>query len=315
MKSKYFWPLILLFLPLMLPAQSKFNKFKAQKLVLEGAKKLYNKMYNASLNDFQVAANLDPNNNDVYQFRAEAYYYLKNYDQSLRDFDVAISQHPNDSELYFKRGLTNEKLNLLTEAMYDFQDALTLKPGYSDAARALTQLRRRLGIRDGAPFIDNNGDEYDQIGNQDRYPDNSSWNTTPDRGSASQIIYEGDRLEVNGTPNDYVRIKSVELTKKSTIVRLEITNNKRSTLEFVLPKPFSAEAYYLTDRLFKDNFRLIDILDAEPGRVKINAGSKKIFSLEFDRIPDNMRHLHFRSGKNPSEGALNFYDVVLRGDY
>lgn len=309
-------------------AQSSFNKFKAQKFVLEGARKLYQNQYQASLSDFMAAAQLDPYNPDVYQFRAEAQYRLGNYQASLEDFDRAIIQHSNSPELYYRRGVVHEQLRNYREALYNYQDALARNSQYNDAWVALRRVRGKLGMADlppnqtQIPSRDEGNRPYNPRDREDVIPApdapdnydpyaNDPWSDFESR-AMNWYTYTGNRLDVGGVPNDYVLLDGIYITPSSTYVKFTVRNSNRSPLYFYLERPRSTKAFYLTDRLFQENYRLTGIFNGSFGRVRVAPGASVSFALEFERIPDDIRHLHLRAGQTPGKDAWNFYNIFLK---
>lgn len=61
-----------------------------------------------------------------YESRAYANYILKNYGASLKDYNMSLEIQPNDNfDTYFRRGLVKEKLQQFKEAIADFDVCIT----------------------------------------------------------------------------------------------------------------------------------------------------------------------------------------------
>ncbi len=313
--TKTIW-MVLVLLPALLAGQSKFNQFKAQKYVIEGAKKLYKKQYDAALEDFEIAIKLDPYNRDVYQFRGEAHYQLDQFEASLDDFDQAIRIHDDVPELYYKRGLVYENMGYYNQASRDYRYSLTLNPQYSLAQRRIRRLDRKYD-----EDLDDN--YYSDSG----YPDRGEGTNDPDRkneevddrywwqrdrdSKSMNVVYEGDNIYVQDAPEN-MSIRKIELTPYVTRVELQVVNRDRTTLRFYLDPPLSRSSLFITDREMNEVYHITNIIRGKWGDTEIRPGGKTTFVLEFERIPDDLRFLHMRSGDATTDHAINFYGIILK---
>ena len=313
-----------LILPLSLMGQSKFNQFKAQKYVLDGARKLYRSQYEASIQDFQFASQLDPYNADVYQFRAEAYYRLGDYQLALDDFDRAINQQNGSAELFYRRGLTNEQLQNYRYAMFDYEDALDRDPNHGEALTAYRRIRQKMGRDPDFPPTTNPGPYPDPYPGPNPRP---TTGTGPDpvnpgepadpwvlfeEKARSWERYEPSDIFIGGSPNDDVSIDGVYLTPSSTFIKMTVRNTNRfSNKSFKLEWPRTNESFYLTDKFFKKSFSLIDVYNGKFGKITIPPSGSITFALEFERLEGSLLEFHLRQGKNPPKDAWNFYNIVL----
>jgi len=90
------------------------------------------KQYNAAINDFTKAINLNNNNEDFYISRANTYMIIKNYVAAIKDFDKAIEINKDNDHSFYRRGLANFELDDYDKAIKDFSKAIELNPCYSD---------------------------------------------------------------------------------------------------------------------------------------------------------------------------------------
>ena len=67
------------------------------------------------------------------------------YQGSLQDYNIAIQIEPNSPDPYYNRGLTRQALNDLTGAMADFSQAIALDPNYVFAMYDRGLLQAELG--------------------------------------------------------------------------------------------------------------------------------------------------------------------------
>jgi Flp pilus assembly protein TadD len=58
-----------------------------------------NKDYNTALQDYQAAANADPNNAGAYQGEGTCYYYLGQKAEALTAFNKALQLNPGNTQL------------------------------------------------------------------------------------------------------------------------------------------------------------------------------------------------------------------------
>jgi len=107
-------------------------------------------------------------------------------------------------------------------------------------------------------------------------------------------------------------IRKVELTPYVTRVELQIVNRDRTTLRFYLDPPLSRNSLFLTDREMNEVYHITNIIRGKWGDTEIRPGGKTTFVLEFERIPDDLRFLHMRSGDATSDRAINFYGIILK---
>ncbi len=303
----------LVILPALLMGQSKFNQFKAQKYVIEGAKKLYKKQYDRALNDFETAVRLDPYNKDVYQFRGEAYYQMNDFDAALSDFDKAIRVHDDVPELYFKRGMIYENLGYYNQAYRDYKYSLTLNPQYSQAERRIRSLDRRYNDYDEDGEYYSGGSAYPDRGESENTSGSNSgyWWERREQAEGKTTIYNENDIFVQDAADD-MYIKKVELTRYVTRIELQVVNRDRTTRRFYLDPPLSRSSLILTDREMQQVFHITNIIKGKWGDTEIPTGGRATFVLEFERIPDDLRFFHMRSGGTSSKNPLNFYGIILK---
>ena len=69
-----------------------------------------------------------------YESRAYAKYILKNYEASLEDYNIALDLNQNNNDdTYYRRGIVKEKLKLFKEAIDDFDICIKQNNKYVDA--------------------------------------------------------------------------------------------------------------------------------------------------------------------------------------
>jgi tetratricopeptide (TPR) repeat protein len=75
-----------------------------------------------------MALKLNPNNPEVYNNRANAYYVLRKYDMALADYDAALKLDPKNARIYANRGLANLGAGKNDDAEKDFAKSFELDP-------------------------------------------------------------------------------------------------------------------------------------------------------------------------------------------
>ncbi len=92
--------------------------------ITEGFNSKSNQKYEDGVRYFTKALELDPNNTQVWFYRADCYFYLKNYDAALKDLDMVLSLNPKHyGALYDKACIyslsndRNEAINILQKVL------------------------------------------------------------------------------------------------------------------------------------------------------------------------------------------------------
>ena len=108
-------------------AQGNNNKlFENKVYVNRGA--AYQKLFefDAALNDYSKAIQLNDNNPNVFLYRGYLYYQTNEYEQAIRDFNIVIEIDPENPFAYYNRGMTFLKQVKSDEACDDFHTACEL---------------------------------------------------------------------------------------------------------------------------------------------------------------------------------------------
>lgn len=105
---------------------AKDTFFKSKIYVNRGAayQKLFN--YDAALNDYSQAIQLNENNPNVYMYRGFLYYQSNEYDQALSDFNTVIEIDPENPFAYYNRGMVHLKQAEDAKACEDFHKSCEL---------------------------------------------------------------------------------------------------------------------------------------------------------------------------------------------
>ncbi len=103
-------------------------------------------IYNQSLQAFQRAMDLDPDDAEAWRGRALAYSGLKDHDEALKASDKAVEIDPGSGQAWLDRGILLLEMGRAEEAIGALNRALAIQPDNLDAlsikAEALTVLGR-----------------------------------------------------------------------------------------------------------------------------------------------------------------------------
>jgi len=97
------------------------------------ARKKLEVLLDKAIADYTMAIRINPNDNEAYKLRGEAYTVNNNYDKVIADYTEAIRIDPNDSETYKKRGKAYTANHDYDKAVADYTEAIRINPNDSDA--------------------------------------------------------------------------------------------------------------------------------------------------------------------------------------
>ncbi len=163
--------------PVPTPANTARSKEIAEQYRQHGLLKFNNKIYEPAIDDFNRAAEIDPNNQHIYANRGQAYLEIGEVDKAIADFtkaitingitaddhyyfndrarayfrkgtldlalaDVnqAISLNAKNAYSYYLRGFIYKSRGNTAQARADFQAALKVNPNFKEAKEELTKL-------------------------------------------------------------------------------------------------------------------------------------------------------------------------------
>ena len=85
-----------------------------------------------AIKDFDYALHLfDGDNNigsSIYYCLGKNYWHLGKYEESIENLDIAIDLNPNDDNYFFYRGLSYQELNKYEDSIENFDNAIDLNP-------------------------------------------------------------------------------------------------------------------------------------------------------------------------------------------
>lgn len=89
--------------------------------------------YQAAVNDYTTAIQLDPKNPEAYSKRGNCYKLLEQYPQALDDYNAAIRLRPDNPDYYNDRGIVYWKAKQYDNAIADYNQTLQLNGNTSRA--------------------------------------------------------------------------------------------------------------------------------------------------------------------------------------
>jgi tetratricopeptide (TPR) repeat protein len=154
------------------------KRYRVASLIRQGYNLVIQKNYEASIQAFTQAINLDPHYAFAYANRGNTYHEWKQLDLALADYDKAIALDPTDDAAYYNRGLLYSKLNRYDLERADYDKAITINPNniyalnnrgiaYAKAAQynlALADYNKVITIDpNNAYAYDNRGNAYFEL--------------------------------------------------------------------------------------------------------------------------------------------------------
>ena len=338
---------ILAILPFYLLAQpTKIKEFKAEQLFLDGLEQYEGGNYRTAISIFDRVIQLNPNHQRVYEIRGESYFKLGQYDYALSDYEKAGEQHPRNAELRNSMGVSAAYLKQYRAAAAYFYEALQIDQDHKGARTNLQIANRRLEemgemayqesdyLNDSDPWNNNNqndndpwylSDENDNYDSGDPLFEDGvntqtldTWpgdNDDNNEGKPVERNYNKGRILVGNQTDPYISIERVRITENSTRVTFSVQNITGKTFPIDLDKRNGSNAFYITDRNFQKKYRMKSVsgLKGWPSRpFSLPARQSKIFTVEFERLGDEVEFFHILEGKSDRSFSWDFWDVELK---
>jgi tetratricopeptide (TPR) repeat protein len=136
MKRMAYLPLTLLFL-LLLPGLSAAQD--VQSYIDQGIQHSQAGRYDQSLQAFDQALKLKPNDPALITFKGIVYYAKGQNDKAMKEFEAAIKLNPNFGRAYYQRGMVYEKQEKYEQALADLKKAKSLGYGIDSDFIALME--------------------------------------------------------------------------------------------------------------------------------------------------------------------------------
>ncbi|MEO0581218.1 MAG: hypothetical protein AAF135_03250 [Bacteroidota bacterium] len=244
--------------------------------------------------------------------------------------------------MYYQRANARHHLNQRQPALTDLQMSLKLNPSFDPAARYQVLIAQNkppekiesllpsvqssassnqvFGLRpEGLPTADNPDPQDWQnaraLYTEVRSPRNRRERKLLEAYEAERNFKEGLKYEnctVGYATQDYIKVKSVQLSSRATFVTFEVRNTSEETFRLRLIKKM-----YLTDRSGQIS-RQLDMTSARnistrgDAGTELRPGKNLQFVVVFQPIPDDMKYINIIEGDRRDGQEWNFYDVKLK---
>ena len=106
--------------------------------------------YQAAIEDFSQATELNPNDPDGWYGRGNAKRGLRQYEEAIKDYNKAIELNPNDPDAWINRGIAKDNLGQHKEAIKDYNKAIELNSNDPDTWNNLGIAKNNLGQHEEA---------------------------------------------------------------------------------------------------------------------------------------------------------------------
>lgn len=239
----------------------------------------------------------------LYHNRGVAQYYLGRYSDAVEDFELALSVSPDlhqaQDNLGNARLATGRNLYYEPEARRDTPDNNVEKVREKEKEGLLAFLRKNKNASsDNEPVISN---------------DRGGGRTTSNARDSRNARKYYPAPKVTGQSYDYITIESIEVTDRSTLINLRVSNYTKEAFPVRLHNPGHQSAFFITDRTRSRTYRLKSILGLppHPQSKQLRAGTEISFTLEFERLLDGVDYIHLIEGNTQTGKEWNFYDVRL----
>ncbi|MBA3631256.1 MAG: tetratricopeptide repeat protein [Acidobacteria bacterium] len=129
-------------------AVSSYKNYQSNKFtehLLQGANFLDKKQYDATLNEFDQAVNINSDSAEAFKGRADAYHFKGESEKAVADYTEAINLGLKDAEIYRRRGYNQKAVLNFDKAIADYSEAIEINPNDSASysGRCQTYLENR----------------------------------------------------------------------------------------------------------------------------------------------------------------------------
>ncbi|WNJ19825.1 tetratricopeptide repeat protein [Pontibacter sp. G13] len=358
----------------------------SQDWVNKGQEAVNEQRYQAALQLFDQAIQLDAKNASAHDYQGYAYLMLKQYAQAEMAFSTAIELHLYDNRarqrnpqgrignmavalpggtqsgsgklarLYNNRGVARYNQRKTTAAIQDFNRALELDEHLQQAS---LNLKEANGTQAGRPSFTrptttNSGSTLTpnrrMTNAMYQRPPNAMEPVDPKQAKKSTVKLRDNRLEFIDMASqtrggdrfaapevknrkvplrgkaykhpdyafataNYVTVEQVKILPKITVITFKVVNPTAKDYDVCVYPPRNPKAYYLTDGgesvKRRINLRKVSNIATYPGKTTLKPDEPLYFTLEFDKIPDNIHTIHIVEGGRDDGQAWNFYQVDL----
>lgn len=278
--------------------------------------------YEAAIDDYSRAAKQHPDNAELRNSLGVASANLGQYRAAASYFYEALQIDPNHEYARKNLDIANRKLR-------DYGDGSGTNTNYSSSYNNASPSYNKnpntgeYGLFDPNNPRDNSNDKNWNISN----PGNNSGNNgvtplidrpntgTPPVTQPKERTYPQNKIIVGNQADPYVTIEQVKITQNATLITFKVQSVGTKVFPIFLDKKGGANALYISDRAYKRSFRLTEVRSLQGWPEKpymLQPGQDKFFTVEFERIDDDIVFFHILEGQSNREGAWDFWDVELK---
>jgi small glutamine-rich tetratricopeptide repeat-containing protein alpha len=124
--------------------ETEDNIAQAEKLKLQGNKKMTSKEFHEAIRLYSEAIGLNPENAVYYSNRSAAYTQIEEYNNAIADAEKALEIDPKFSKAYSRLGLAYFKLELYENALEAYTRGLELDPNNVVMKKSLAMTKEKL---------------------------------------------------------------------------------------------------------------------------------------------------------------------------
>lgn len=128
----------------------KLNPNDAIAYNLRGLSKSVLSDYKGAIKDFDISINIDSNSSHAYYNRAYTKYMLEEYYDAINDFDRAIILNSSFADAYYYRGVAKKAIHNVDGSIYDFTKTIQIKPDYPNAYKERGIVKAAIKDYEGA---------------------------------------------------------------------------------------------------------------------------------------------------------------------
>ena len=133
-----------------------------------------------------------------------------------------------------------------------------------------------------------------------------------------------ERPDYQAASQEYIDLVEVEITREATFITLQVSNPTLKGAEVCIADHTREGAFYLTDRstrVSSNRLEMKGLVEEErdgialcPSTEQLAAASSIQFTLEFERIPDDVGYISIIEGRRNDGDQWNFFHVDLTED-
>lgn len=123
-------------------SEQRARSHPGQTFYEQGRTDLLAREYDAAVNNFSQAMQLEPKEMSYLDYRAYAYSQMGNYGQAIADYTELIDKNPKRADFYAARAQAYKAIGNLEAARWDVEQALNISPMENQALQLKAELNR-----------------------------------------------------------------------------------------------------------------------------------------------------------------------------